>query len=514
MAAAKFFVFSLFLALVLSAAWVDASVDSDGDQPAAGKVAGSNDIELHQLTSKIQDLESQIDKKTWELKAKDEKLAEKEKAIKEKADSISTLQSEVSSLQKKRKLDSTEEVNKANAMTNELEKQLDKLKENYESQNAEKEALQAKASEADLMVDEVNSKLKDLQKISNEQKSKIEKTERALKVAEEEMMKAKLEASSKTKELLELVTISMEVFIYLTFQSLVNKHWNDHGQPKVELVYQKALEKKAVAAKWAKPHLEIVKTKWIPTVKDKLVVVTTRVEPHVRSLTAKTVDFYDTSRTAIEVHVIRVQEIVGPYFQEAKKFSKPYIDQIATVAEPHVNRIKVVVKPYTKKVARAYGNFLESATTYHHQVEATVQDTLERHELTKPLATKEFVWFVASAVLALPILVAFRVWSTVFWLYAIRKLRLNTGFFHLAAPRKQRDQVEELPILATRDGRVKGYTPTSEAVRLVMLSIACSCYSPLHIVLYRSADVSRLFRLQVLSGGGSCSSMRLFLRVT
>ncbi|CAN0824427.1 hypothetical protein LINGRAHAP2_LOCUS45 [Linum grandiflorum] len=478
MAAAKFFVFSLFLALVLSAAWVDASVDSDGDQPAAGKVAGSNDIELHQLTSKIQDLESQIDKKTWELKAKDEKLAEKEKAIKEKADSISTLQSEVSSLQKKRKLDSTEEVNKANAMTNELEKQLDKLKENYESQNAEKEALQAKASEADLMVDEVNSKLKDLQKISNEQKSKIEKTERALKVAEEEMMKAKLEASSKTKELLE------------------------------------ALEKKAVAAKWAKPHLEIVKTKWIPTVKDKLVVVTTRVEPHVRSLTAKTVDFYDTSRTAIEVHVIRVQEIVGPYFQEAKKFSKPYIDQIATVAEPHVNRIKVVVKPYTKKVARAYGNFLESATTYHHQVEATVQDTLERHELTKPLATKEFVWFVASAVLALPILVAFRVWSTVFWLYAIRKLRLNTGFFHLAAPRKQRDQVEELPILATRDGRVKGYTPTSEAVRLVMLSIACSCYSPLHIVLYRSADVSRLFRLQVLSGGGSCSSMRLFLRVT
>ncbi|CAN1236181.1 hypothetical protein LINGRAPRIM_LOCUS1651 [Linum grandiflorum] len=404
MAAAKFLVFSLFLALVFSAAWADASVDSDGDQSPAGEVAGSKDldssaqnIELQQLTSKIQELESQIDKKTWELKAKDEKLAEKEKAIKEKADSISTLQSEVSSLQKKRKLDSTEEVNKANAMTNELEKQLDKLKENYESQNAEKEALQAKASEADLMVDEVNSKLKDLQKISNEQKSKIEKTERALKVAEEEMMKAKLEASSKTKELLEVHRAWLPPWLAVQlfrFQSLVNKHWNDHGQPKVELVYQKALEKKAVAAKWAKPHLEIVKTKWIPTVKDKLVVVTTRVEPHVRSLTAKTVDFYDTSRTAIEVHVIRVQEIVGPYFQEAKKFSKPYIDQIATVAEPHVNRIKVVVKPYTKKVARAYGNFLESATTYHHQVEATVQDTLERHELTKPLATKEFVWFV------------------------------------------------------------------------------------------------------------------------
>ncbi|CAN0824419.1 hypothetical protein LINGRAHAP2_LOCUS43 [Linum grandiflorum] len=424
MAAAKFLVFSLFLALVFSAAWADASVDSDGDQSPAGEVAGSKDldssaqnIELQQLTSKIQELESQIDKKTWELKAKDEKLAEKEKAIKEKADSISSLQSEVSSLQKKRKLDSTEEVNKANAMTVELEKQLDKLKENYQAQNAEKEALQAKASEADRKVAELNSKLKDLQKISNDQKRKIEKTERALKVAEEELMKAKLEASSKTKELLEVHHAWLPPWLAVQlfrFQSLVNKHWNDHGQPTVELVYQKALEKKAMAAKWAEPHLETVKTKWIPTAKEKLVVVTTQVEPHVRSLTAKTVDFYDTSKTAIEVHVIRVQEIVDPYFQEAKKFSKPYIDQIAIVAEPHVKKIKVVMKPYTKKVARAYGNFLKSATTYHHQVEATVQDTLKRHELTKPLATKEFVWFVASAVLALPILVAFRVLSTVF----------------------------------------------------------------------------------------------------
>ncbi|CAN0824422.1 hypothetical protein LINGRAHAP2_LOCUS43 [Linum grandiflorum] len=314
MAAAKFLVFSLFLALVFSAAWADASVDSDGDQSPAGEVAGSKDldssaqnIELQQLTSKIQELESQIDKKTWELKAKDEKLAEKEKAIKEKADSISSLQSEVSSLQKKRKLDSTEEVNKANAMTVELEKQLDKLKENYQAQNAEKEALQAKASEADRKVAELNSKLKDLQKISNDQKRKIEKTERALKVAEEELMKAKLEASSKTKELLE-----------------VHHAWLPPWLA-VQLFRFQALEKKAMAAKWAEPHLETVKTKWIPTAKEKLVVVTTQVEPHVRSLTAKTVDFYDTSKTAIEVHVIRVQEIVDPYFQASAVLALPIL---------------------------------------------------------------------------------------------------------------------------------------------------------------------------------------------
>ncbi|CAN1345335.1 hypothetical protein LINPERPRIM_LOCUS40340 [Linum perenne] len=417
MAAANFLVFPLFLALVISAAWVDASVSSDGNVDAPpSKILGSKDldssalnIELDLLTSKIYDLVSQIDKKTLELKAKDDQLAEKEKSIIEKADRITSLQNEVSSLQKKGKLDSPEELNMANARAFELEKKLDKLKENFEAQNAEKEALQTKASEADLKVDDVNSKLKDLQKISNEQKSKIEKTERALKVAEEEMMKARLEVTLRTKELNEVHGAWLPPWLgvqLIRFQRWVNKHWTDHGQPAVDLVYQKAQEKKAMAAKWAEPHLETVKTS--------LVVVTTRVEPHVRSVTAKTVEFYVTSKTAINAHLIRVQEIVDPYFQEAKKFSKPYIDQIATITEPHVNRVKVVVKPYTKKAVRAYGKFLESATTYHNQVQGTIQDTLERHKLTKLLATKELVWFAASASLALPILVAPRVWSTIF----------------------------------------------------------------------------------------------------
>ncbi|CAN1181520.1 hypothetical protein LINPERHAP2_LOCUS35447 [Linum perenne] len=370
MAAANFLVFPLFLALVISAPWADASVSSDANVDAPPSIIlGSKDldssalnIELDLLTSKIYDLVSQIDKKTLELKAKDDQLAEKEKSIKEKADRITSLQNEVSSLQKKGKLDSPEELNMANARAFELEKKLDKLKENFEAQNAEKEALQTKASEADLKVDDVNSKLKDLQKISNEQKSKIEKTERALKVAEEEMMKARLEVTLRTKELNEVHGAWLPPWLgvqLIRFQRWVNKHWTDHGQPAVDLVYQKAQEKKATAAKWAEPHLETVKT-------------------------------------------------------EAKKFSKPYIDQIATITEPHVNRVKVVVKPYTKKAVRAYGKFLESATTYHNQVQGTIQDTLERHKLTKLLATKELVWFAASASLALPILVAPRVWSTIF----------------------------------------------------------------------------------------------------
>lgn len=55
-------------------------------------------------------------------------------------------------------------------------------------------------------------------------------------------------------------------------------------------------------------------------------------------------------------------------FQEAKKLSKPYVDQIATATKPHVEKIRTTLKPYTKRARHVYGQFRETAATYHHQV--------------------------------------------------------------------------------------------------------------------------------------------------
>ncbi|GMY17668.1 huntingtin-interacting protein 1-related protein-like [Fagus crenata] len=501
MAASKLVIFSIFLALIFTHIRADVSIegelsDSEDEKIKVIRSDGSDSsalkIELEQLKSKIQTLESHVDEKSKELKAREAIIVEQEKIVQDKSDSIASLQSEIASLQKKGSLDAEEQVGKAHARAGELEKQVDNLKRELETRNEEKKAFEARVNEAEKKVHELSLKLENLQKINDEQKTKIRKTERALKVAEEEMIKANSEAISKAKELIEvsnnnnglsslelpfaaeglaliptnhiddtallihdaypllaivaLITHCLRPLLpppmpfvagpcgsfhlldwvhgswlppwfavhLIHWQSCLETHWNEHGKPAMDIVIQKALEKKVQAGKWAEPHMEAIKTKWIPTIKEQWVVVKMNVEPHVQSLSKKTIEVYEASKSAVTPHVERVHEFIDPHFQEAKKFSKPYIDQIATVTKPHVDKVRVAIKPYTKKAVHAYGKFLKSATTYHHQIQATVQETLKRHELTRPLATRELEWFAASALLALPIFILFRIGSAIF----------------------------------------------------------------------------------------------------
>ncbi|KAF3446468.1 hypothetical protein FNV43_RR11647 [Rhamnella rubrinervis] len=422
MAVSKLLILSILLALIFTHVRADAPVEQeDYSSVPVGGSDGSDSlalkIELDQLKSKIHTLESQVNEKTQELKRNDDIITQKEKIIRDKSDSISSLESEVVSLQKKGSLYAEEQVGKAHARAGELEKQVEKLKRDLEAQQKEKEALEARANEAEKKIKELGSTIEKLQKVSDEQKTKIRKTERALKVAEEEMMRAKFDATSKTKELTEVHGAWLPPWLAVHLfhcQSFIETEWNEHGKPALDLVTQKALEKKAQAEKWAEPHVETIKTKWIPSIKEQWLVVKTSAEPHLQMLTTKTIEVYESSKSALAPHVVKVQEVVDPYFQEAKKFSKPYIDQVATVTKPYVDRVHEVLKPYIKEAVHAYGKFLQHATAYHQQVQATVRETLKRHELTKPLATKEFEWFAASALLALPIIILFRIVSSIF----------------------------------------------------------------------------------------------------
>ncbi|KAM5565452.1 golgin IMH1-like [Rosa sericea] len=429
MASSKLLILSVFLALVFSQIRAEASVKEDEPLEVVrsdGPDSSALRIELDQLRSKIHSLEFEVEEKVKQLHSKDQIVEQKNKIIQVNSDVIMALQKEVDSLQKKGSLDVEKQVGEAHARAGELEKQVDKLKKELEAQHKEKEALEARANQAEKKIDVLILKIDKIEKTNDEQKTKIRNTERALKVAEEEMLRAKFEATSKAKALTEVHGAWLPHWLAVHFgycQSFVEKYWNEHGKPAAEVVIQKALEKKAQAGKWAEPHVEAVKTKWIPAVKEQWSVAKDSVEPHVQSLRTKSIEAYKTSKSTLAPHVIKAQEFVDPYFQEAKKFSKPYVDQVATVAKPHVEKVRVVLKPYTKQVVQAYEKFLKSASTYHHQVQTTVRDTLKKHELTRPLATKELEWFAASALLALPILILFRVLSSIFCTKSTKPVR-------------------------------------------------------------------------------------------
>ncbi|XP_039052173.1 uncharacterized protein LOC120193809 isoform X3 [Hibiscus syriacus] len=376
MTASRLLIFSLFLALIFTQIRADVSTEPLIESDDAGSSALK--AELDQLKSKIRLLESNVEEKIRELKTKDGKIKEKDKIIKAKSHGIASLQTELSSLQKKGTSDADEQVRKAHAQALELQKQVDKLKTELEAKLKEADSLEARVNKAENKLNELSLKLENLENINKEQVNKIAKTERALKIAEEELIKTKLEATSKGNELMEVHRAWLPPWLAMQLnhgQAFIRTHWTERGKPAMDMVVQK---------------------KWVPAIKDQWVVVTAHAEPHVRSLKTKTVEVYEASKTAVTPHVVKVQEIVDPYFQETKKFSKPYIDQ----------------------VVNAYGTFLESATTYHQQVQASVQETLKKHELTRPLATKELEWFaiciLASALLALPITILFRIFSTVF----------------------------------------------------------------------------------------------------
>lgn len=423
MAISKLAILSILLALVFTQVRADVSVDGEGEQVIEIVRSDNSEfsdlkVELDELKSKIQKLESHLDEKNQELKRKDEVIAQKEKIISAKLDSISSLESEIASLQEKGKLDAEEQVGKAYARAHELERQVDDLKRQLETLNGEKESWETIANEAEKKTHEASLRLENFQKIHEEQKSRIRVAERALELSKEEMRKAKFEAASKIKELTEVHGAWLPPWLashYGHFQSLIKTHWNEHAKPAIDVVIQKAADKTAQAAKWAEPHVRTVKVKYIPAVKERWLVVKTNVKPHVETLTTKMVEFYQTSKSVITPYAVKSKEAIGPYYLEVKKFSKPYIDQVATVTKPHVEKARVVLKPYTKELVRAYGKFLKSAAVYHHKVQGAVKETLNKHEMTKPLATRELEWFAASALLALPIILLFNICSAIFW---------------------------------------------------------------------------------------------------
>lgn len=424
MGASRLVIASIVFFLLVAGVWAEEAAIGDGiAEPEPSDSALKRELEL--LRSKIQDLEIGISDRTRELNNRDDRIKNLEKIIQEKSATISTLNSQIESLQKKGALDAEELLGKAYTRAAGLEKQVDNLRNELETQSNNRGALEARASEAEKKVQELILKLENLEKTNDEQKHLIRKTERALQVAKEELTIVQLEATAKLEELTKIHGAWLPPWFatHISYcQNLVETHWKEHGKPALDVVLQKASDKSAQAQKWLEPHLEIVKTRWVPAVKERWVILVTSAEPYVQQVSTKTMEVYETSKNTIAPHVQKVQKVADPYLQEAKKLSKPYIDQVATVTKPHVEKVRITLKPYTKRVVLVYRKLHKSVAAYHRQVEASIKEHLKKYELTKPLVTKELVWYMASATLALAIFFVYRLLACILW----SKMRKST----------------------------------------------------------------------------------------
>ncbi|XP_055822575.1 uncharacterized protein LOC129891293 isoform X3 [Solanum dulcamara] len=366
------------------------TISSNDSEPIIDSDADSSiRLQLDQLNSKISLLESRIDESTRELRTKDARIKELENTVDLKLAKLASLQSELQLFQEKGSLTAKELVSKANVRATELERQIDVLRRETEAQNEKKAILEISTNEAEEKILELNLKLESLQRINEEQNARIRKTKRALQVAEEEMMKAKLEASSVSEQLEE---------------SIVMTYWNEHGRPALDLTLKKALETKSEVVKMVEPHIHSFKTKWIPAMKERSVKFAHEAGPHIQRLKTKTIHLYHESKKFMEPHIVNAQEVIQPYVQEVRKVANPYVDQVSLVMKPHIEKARVLLQPYTKKVHRHYRKVKKTVSLYHHQAQENIHHMLKNNLITKPYATKELAWYLASALLAVPVI--------------------------------------------------------------------------------------------------------------
>ncbi|KAG0579779.1 hypothetical protein KC19_4G123100 [Ceratodon purpureus] len=346
----------LFLAVVLSCLVL-----------TLGKIAENGLPDREELDSKYL-LTNQI----VELNEQIEELASASKTqavlVKKKDKKIRSLEKELNQLKTAKNGADAELEAKLAAATkknSDLDLQVSQLKEELERVKSEHLAILKRAEIAEARADsfeqEASEKLK-LVQIVNELKSQLKKAERALQISQSGMLKAQKEAAAKAREVAQsadawfppwLATQAAKVHAFLS------SRWATHGRPLLKLVQRGVSVKVAQVEKFSKPYIRSFQKNVRPVVRSEW-----------KKLKAKVVPEYR-----------RAKRLTVRYYQAAKKY---------TLLQ------------------------LSKATTYHEQLQDSVKGIMSNHQVLARYATKDLIWYLASALLALPVVAPFWLFSSVF----------------------------------------------------------------------------------------------------
>ncbi|BBN05574.1 hypothetical protein MPTK1_3g14300 [Marchantia polymorpha subsp. ruderalis] len=364
------------------------------------------------------------------LKEKDESLKEKSILLEKKEEHINVIDSELLSLKAEKGYKDT-----LSKLESELEAALVKAKElessvlqaQKESQEAEKnvKSWEKRALAAEKSLNDLEAKHEETHKSLLEQRKRAQSAEQTLKIAEAAMLEAETKAHTRTKELLKVTNQWLPHWASTRvgqLQANAVTKWRRHAKPRVELLLKSASQKAAEAQDWAKPHLESVKSSVVPAAQQHWRTLADSLGPHVQTLRSNTLKGYEVVRTEylgkaqeyVKPHVDTIVEASRPYVGMIQEHTRPYVDQISTLTKPYLDQARQIVNPYVEKAAPYYRDAVSAAVRHHKNLQETVRSNLAKHDLGNSLVSQELVWFLASALLALPVLTLFLAFSSAF----------------------------------------------------------------------------------------------------
>lgn len=354
---------------------------------------------ISELKKKVETLKGSIRNQKQELNSLELRADEAEKKA----------QDQVLKYEKEKEVEDVKtQIETAYARINELEKKVESLAGYIRNHKQEVSSLELRANEAKMKAHEQLSKYEKMENYVAERWIQIRQTEQALHIAEAIMLRAQAEAAAKTDDLIKAYGALLPPWILVhlnKFKALVASYWAQHGEPVLNLLREKVSEKVVAANKWANLHFDnhCVMQKWGPTMRKQWQQLIILASPHIKSVKARCVERFEMLWNAIFPHLVRGREFVEPQAKMVRKFSRPYIAKAASAVRPHLDKARVVLGPCTDQAAAAYRRFIVYATTCHYQLQGFVRQALNKYELTAALATKELAWFLASALLALPL---------------------------------------------------------------------------------------------------------------
>jgi predicted nucleic acid-binding Zn-ribbon protein len=347
-------------------------------------------------------------------------------SLQKKDSHISVLENQLSVLKEQQKdgakLGKLEKaLESSNLKVKQLEDQVSGAVANYEQARKDVEVEKKRADAAEESVRQLTAKYEKSQEAYLGSKKHAAVLEKNLKNAEVDISEAEKRLKAHGEELARVHKSWLPPWAashVAVLRTRASTKWTSHAKPHVDALYTTASLKAAEAHSFLRPHYDNFVSKAGPEARKQWKKISDSVSPHVKLLRIKTAKGY-------KEYVGKAHKFLHPHYQTVLKSTKPYVNLVQEKTRPHVDRVYTFSKPHVENARKFVNVNIEKASPYyrdavsaalkqHEDLQGYLKENIAKNEFGKHLITNEAVWFIASALLALPVLAAFVVFSSMF----------------------------------------------------------------------------------------------------